>query len=87
MAKIPMTNVIQPESLYKILNVKNLEEAEKVLTVSYSFLLYLKKGDSLVTATATFNKIGEDLIQIDTKLNPDFITDELIRKRIIKFPF
>lgn len=82
-----ITNIIQPESLYKILNVKNLEDAEKVLNTSLSFLLYLKIGDALVTATATFNKIDHDLIQIETCLDPDFIADELLRKRIIKFPF
>lgn len=78
--------VLQPKELFNLINVENKEEAERVLAVAYSFLLYLKVGEKLVTSTATFNKIGHDLIQIDSKVSPELITSELVGKKIIKLP-
>jgi len=87
MSEKTVVNRIKPETLFNLLGIKDgHEEYEKVLAVAYSFLLYMKEGDSLVTATAVFNKISHDLIQIESSLSPEYITDELVGKRIIKFP-
>lgn len=85
------TVTIRPESIYNILSIKEkerIEVAEKMLTIILPFLIYLKPGDSLVTSTAKFHKIGHDLIQIEHIQNiGEHITDELVGKKIIKFPF
>ena len=81
-----VTNIIQPSSIFKMLNVKNNDDAEKVMSTTLSFLLYMKPGDILKTSNINFEKISPDLIYLDTDLNKDQMLDELSKKKIIKLP-
>lgn len=78
--------IIQPNELFDMLNVKNREEAERVLSNTLYFLLYMRVGDKLSTSVADFNKIGPDLIQLDYAIDANIVADELVKKRIIKLP-
>lgn len=89
----PIEVTVRPESIFSILNISEKEKekkdgAEKGINIILPFLIYLKSGDCLVTATAKFHKIAHDLIQIEHIQNiGEHITDELVGKKIIKFPF
>jgi hypothetical protein len=78
--------VQQPSDIYDLLDIRNRDEADKVLAAAYSYLVYLKVGDSLQTSRLTFNKISSDIIQIEVNLDPNILIDELEAKRIIKIP-
>ena len=79
--------LVQPEKIFRSLNIKNTEEAQDVLQVAFGFLLYLKSGEKVQTANATFTKISEDLIHVDPDINMRDVVSSLERKNIIKLPF
>lgn len=78
--------IVQPNELFDMLKVKNREEAERVLSNTLYFLLYMRVGDKLSTSVADFNKIAPDLIQLDYAVDANAIADEMVKKRIIKLP-
>lgn len=78
--------VIQPKQIFDLLNIKDSEEAEKVLTETLDFLIYLRQGDVLETSYARFEKLSDDLIHIDTNIDSRKVLDDLEKKRIVKFP-
>lgn len=77
---------IQPNELFDMLGVKNVEEAERVLSNTLFFLIYMRTGDKLSTSVADFKKIDSDLIQIDYATDASVVAEEMVRKRIIKLP-
>ena len=81
-----MGRVIQPRHLFEMLDIKNSDEAERVLTTVLYLLIYLKPGDVLKTNVAEFVKLAPDLIQMDSNIDSDIIVDELEKKKIISLP-
>jgi len=79
-------NVIQPSKLLKILNVKDEAEAEKILNCCFGFLIYLKEGQVLKTNTASFEKISNDLIHIDAKIDIKKTVKSLEKSKFIRIP-
>ena len=69
-----------------MLNVRDFDEANRVLKTSLDFLIYMRPGDLLVTASAKFHKIGPDLIQIDPNVDAQTFMDSLHKRKVIKFP-
>ena len=82
-----MDTIIQPKKLFKILKVKDFEEAEKVFASTLGFFVYLPIGHTIETSTASFHKVSNDLIQISTDIDTDNLVNFLEKTRIIKFPF
>ena len=80
--------VVHPQEIFSILNIseKDFDQANKVLKTGYDFLLYMRSGDCLETEYAKFHKIRSDLLQIETTIRPDVISDSLVKRRIVKFP-
>ena len=78
--------ILQPSDLFELLRVKNTKETEKVLSFTINFLSYMRVGDILQTSLTTFEKVGDDLLYIDTKLNPNAVIDSLNKGRIINLP-
>lgn len=77
---------IQPQQLFELLNVKNLEEATKVLATSLSLLAYMCPGDKLETSDMTFLKLSHDLIHIDCTTNFNQVVDNLDKSRVLRLP-
>lgn len=82
-----MDKIIQPKKLFKILKVKDYEEAEKVFASTIGFFVYLPLGHTIQTSTASFHKISNDLIQITTDIDTDNLVNFLEKSKVIKFPF
>jgi len=78
--------IIQPSELFKVIDVKNTPETNRVLSTSYGFLLYMKKGDVLETSSTRFEKISDDLIHISSGLEPSDVVEALERRKLIKIP-
>lgn len=78
--------IIQPQKLLKVLNIKDEGEAEKVLQSCFGFLIYLKEGQKLVTNTATFEKISNDLIHIQSKVDVKKTVKSLEKAKYIRLP-
>ena len=81
-----MKKVVQPQHIFDLLNVKDRDEAERVLSETLSFLIYMRAGDVLETSTAIFEKLSDDLFHIETNLDSRKIYDSLEKKKIIRFP-
>jgi len=79
--------IIQPKKLFKILKIKDYEEAEKVFASTVGFFVYLPTGHTIQTSTASFHKVSHDLIQITTNIDTSNLVNFLEKTRIIKFPF
>ena len=79
--------IVQPKKIFRALGVKDTEEAQNVLQVAFGFLLYLKPGEEMQTANASFSKISEDLIHIKPNIDMKDVVTSLDRKNIIKLPF
>lgn len=77
---------IQPQQLFDLLNVKNMEEAHKVLATSMSLLAYMSPGDKLETSDMTFSKISVDLIHVKCNMDFNQIVDSLHQSRILRLP-
>jgi hypothetical protein len=79
-------NIIQPSNIFKMLKIKNMEEASKVLDTAFKLLVYLKPGDELKCGGVTFAKLDTDLIHVQTKVSAEEIADTLSQKQIIRIP-
>lgn len=77
---------IQPSDLFKILNVEDNEDTRRVLSATLNFLVYLNVGDRVEISNLSFNKIGTDLIQINSKIELKSILDSFEKGCVIKFP-
>lgn len=78
---------IRPKELFDMLQIKDVEEAERVFKYAFDFLSYMSVGDVLVTPTSSFEKLSDDLIHISSDINKDDMTNTLEKRRIIKFLF
>lgn len=78
--------VIQANHLCDLLNVKNVDEAKKVLAAGMSMLAYLSPGDSLEAGDMKFQKISKDLIFINTKADLSSIVDSMDQARVLRIP-
>ena len=78
--------IIQPKKLFRILKVKDFEEAEKVFASTIGFFLYLPTGHTIRTSTATFKKISNDLIHVESDLDMENLNNFLEKTGTIKFP-
>lgn len=77
---------LQPKEVFDMMNIKDHEEAGKVLTAALYFLVYMHTGDKLETSVATFSKISDDLIHVGCLPRPEVIAEELAKKKIIRIP-
>lgn len=78
--------MVHPADVYRLADVKHPEEADRVMKLLYGYLLYLKPGEKLSTSMATFSKISEDLIQVQTTIDFEDLVDQLEHKHVIKLP-
>jgi hypothetical protein len=81
------TKCLRPSDIFKILNVKDQEEAERVFKFTLSFLSYLSPDDILKTPDVTYTKISKDMIHIDSKVNLDDVIDTFNKRKIIEVKF
>lgn len=72
--------------MFDMLNVKNFDEARRVMSHSLGLLAYLNPGDRLEITDIKFEKLSNDLIYIDSRLDLAQVVDSLEKKRILKFP-
>ena len=80
------TKIIQPQQLCKLLGVKNVVEADKVLSLAYAFLVYMNPGDVLETSDIRLEKISKDLIHVDSDHDLVQVVDSLEKKRVLRMP-
>ena len=82
-------DIIQPDRIFKLLKIRDTKEnreiVEKVLETSYNFLAYIQPGSKIITSTAIYSKLSNDVVHISSRLKPQDIADSLEKKRIIKF--
>jgi len=83
-----IVRVVYPQELFAVLNIaeKDFDQASKILKTGYDFLLYMRAGDRLETEFAKFHKVRSDLFQIESTIQPEIVTDSLVKRRIVKFP-
>lgn len=78
--------VIQPSEIIDLLGVTDRIEAERIISATLDFLIYLKVGDSLHTSNASFEKLSEDMVYLNVHRKiEDKIADTNI-KNIIMLP-
>lgn len=80
------TKTIQPHKLFKVLNVRDEAEAQRILQSCFGFLLYLQQGQTLETNTASFQKISHDLIYINPKIDLKKTVEALEKTKLIRIP-
>ena len=85
--KDTITKVIQPKELFKLMNIKDTDEAVKIFQIALSFLVYIKEGEAIETSHAVFIKIADNMIKVNSKLDSKYTIDSLSKKRILKFLF
>lgn len=78
--------IVKPKELFKTLQFKDVEEAEKAFKYALEFLLYMSVGDVVETPSATFEKMSDELLYIKPRTVND-VVEVLEKKRIIKFSF
>jgi len=78
--------ILQPSELFKLFEINDTEESKSILSIIISFLLYMKTGDILKTSNIIIEKIGTDVIKIDSDINKQEIIDSLQKNRVIKLP-
>jgi hypothetical protein len=78
--------IIQPKKLFRILKVKDFEEAERVFASTIGFFLYLPTGHTIRTSTASFEKLSDDLIHISSDLDTTNLNNFLEKTGTIRFP-
>jgi hypothetical protein len=78
--------VVQPEEFFKMMKIKNLEEASTITSVIFSLIAYLKVGEELKTSSITLTKISPDLIFVDSNVDKTKLIDELSISKTIKIP-
>lgn len=77
---------IQPQHLCKLLGVKHVKEADRVLSLAYAFLAYMNPGDELITSDIKFTKISKDLIHVESDYDLTQVVDSLEKKRVLRIP-
>jgi len=81
------SKTFQPDDLFKIFNIKIPKEGEKILNGILSFLLYLPSGCKIETSSGiTLQKLNEDLIFIDGKIETSEFLNSLKEHKIIRIP-
>jgi hypothetical protein len=78
--------LIQPKDIFKALQVKDKDEALRILSVAYTFLAYLKVGDALEVSSMEFSKIANDLIHLKINLSEEELLNTLEQFGVIKLP-
>jgi hypothetical protein len=78
---------VRPKELFDMLQIKDVEEAERVFKYAFEFLAYISVGDIIQTPQGDFEKLSDDLIHISTSVNKDDMLNTLEKRRIIKFLF
>jgi len=81
------SKIVQQEKIFRSLGIRDTKEAKNVLQVAFGFLLYLKDGEKLETANATFTKVTSDLVHISPNIDMQDVVTSLDRKNVIKLPF
>lgn len=80
------SKILQPKDIFKSLNIAETDEAHKILSAAYLFLIYLNNGDMLKTNDVTFTKISNDVIHVDSTLNISSVIDAFNKKLILQLP-
>jgi len=75
--------IVQPSDIFKLLRIKDEDEAKKILTNAYNLLLYLQPGDQLQVPSADFEKISHDLLYLKPHIKLDQTLNTLEKSRII----
>jgi hypothetical protein len=79
--------IIRPKELFDMLQIKDVEEAERVFKYAFDFLAYMAVGDVILTPQGEFEKLSDDLIHLRSDVNKDDMINTLEKRRIIKFLF
>lgn len=79
--------IIKPKELFDMLQIKDVEEAERVFKYAFDFLSYMSVGDEIQTPNGTYTKISSDLIHFNQDLNKEDMVNTLEKRRVIKFLF
>lgn len=79
--------VIRPKELFDMLQIKDVEEAERVFKYAFDFLSYMSVGDEIQTPNGKYVKLSDDLIHFQNDINKDDMANTLEKRRIIKFLF
>ena len=82
----PIVRTIQPKDIARIHGIKDIGFAHKMLRAAFHSLLYLRPGDKVETSYATFVKISDDLIQIDSDINLKQTVDSIESKKVLRIP-
>lgn len=69
------------------MGIEYSEEAEKIFNIALSFIFYINEGDRLETPNGVFEKIGPDLIYLESSIDPEDMVQALEKRRILKFYF
>lgn len=78
--------VIQPSDIFQLTSVPHTPGAERLMSVAFDLLAYLKPGNSLKTSAVSFHRISEDLIQISSHVSANQCVDDLVSKKIMRIP-
>jgi hypothetical protein len=78
--------MLQPKDILKYINAKDVDEALRIISIAYSFLIYLQPGQSLETSNATFTKLADDVLHLETEVKSMEILNELEKNGVIRLP-
>jgi len=78
--------VLQPSEIFKMLKIKDTDEAEKVLDTALKLLVYLKPGDKIKVGGVTYTKLDMDTVHLGVKVSAEEIADTLDQKKVIRIP-
>jgi hypothetical protein len=78
--------MLQPKDILKYLNAKDAEEALRIMSVAYAFLIYLQPGQVLETSAVTFTKLADDVLHLETEVESLEILNELEKNGVIRLP-
>ena len=76
---------LQVRDIINQLGVENKDDGEKIFNFIISMFAYIKVGDSIQTPLIDFTKVDTNFMMIQTKIEPEDITDSLEKAKIIKF--
>ena len=74
----------QLSDIFKALDIKNEEDAEKIFSNVFSLLAYLQIGDRISTSLMEIEKVAQNLIYLDLKYDSNFLVDALEKRKVIK---
>jgi hypothetical protein len=78
--------MLQPKDILKYINAKDVDEALRIISIAYSFLVYLQPGQSLETSSITFTKLADDMLHLETEIKSMEILNELEKNGVIRLP-